>query len=95
MITREQVDRIAQLARLALHDEERQRMTRELGAILQYVQCLNELDTTQVLPSPQVGDEASRVRDDVPGSGLERERVLGQSPGAEHDGFAVPGFVDD
>jgi aspartyl-tRNA(Asn)/glutamyl-tRNA(Gln) amidotransferase subunit C len=95
MITRAEVEHIAKLARLALREEEVERMTLELGAMLAYVQQLGELDTSGVEPTAQVMADRPPLRADEPRPGLQREPVLGQSPNSSHDGFAVPAFVDD
>lgn len=95
MITRSEVEHIAALARLALPEEDLERMTRELGAILQYVQQLEELDTTGIEPTAQVLTDLWVPRPDDPRPGLVREAVLEQSPSSAHDGFDVPAFVDE
>lgn len=94
-ITREQVIHVARLARLALSDEEIERMTSELGDILRYVELLAELDTTGVEPTAQVGVRGLTLREDVAGESLDRSRVLGEAPSADHDGFVVPAFLDE
>lgn len=54
MITKDQVEHIAKLARIELTDAEKEKMTKELGAILTYVEKLNEVDTTGVESTAQV-----------------------------------------
>ncbi len=94
-ISREQVLHVARLARLALSDDDIDRMTGELGAILEYVKVLGEVDTSAVEPTAQVGAPSLQLRADEPARGVERETVLAQSPSAAHDGFAVPGFLEE
>lgn len=94
-ITRDQVLHVARLARLDLDEADVERMTTELGAILQYVERLAEVDTSAVQPTAQVGVERSPLRDDAHAAGLPREQVLAEAPGTAHDGFAVPGFLDE
>lgn len=53
-ITTDQVEHIAKLARIELTKQEKEKMTEELGAILTYVEKLNEVDTTGVEPTAQV-----------------------------------------
>ena len=65
MLSKEQVLKIADLARLALTDDEVERYQQELSAILEYVEQLNELDTDQVEPTTQVTGLLNVVRDDV------------------------------
>lgn len=65
MLSKEQVLKIADLARLALTDDEVERYQQELSAILEYVVQLNELDTDQVEPTTQVTGLLNVVRDDA------------------------------
>lgn len=94
-ITRDQVLHVAQLANLALEEQELEAMTRELGAILRYMDKLNELDTSRVPPTAQVGVDALPLRRDEPHQSLPREAVLQQAPSTAHDGFVVPAFMDE
>ena len=95
MITREQVEHIARLAKLELDETELERMTRELDRILGYMELLNELDASTAEPTAQVQVEPTELREDVAQHGLDREQVLEQSPSSSHGGFAVPAFVDE
>ncbi len=94
-ITRETVVHVARLARLALDDDEIDRMTNELGDILRYVELLRELDTTHIEPTAQVGLVALPLREDVPCHGVDAAIALSQAPSTDHDGFAVPAFLDE
>lgn len=69
-ITRDQVAHIAKLARLKLTDEETEKMTKELGAILTYVEKLGEVDTTGVEPTAQVTGLENVFRKDEVGERL-------------------------
>lgn len=64
-LTRDQVLRIAQLARLTLKQEEIDTMTKELSSILTYIDVLNEVDTSSVEPTAQVTGLTNTLRDDV------------------------------
>src|SRR5438046_9321387 len=55
-VTAKDVSYVADLANLELNDEERQRMVRDLNSILDYIDLLNELDTSSVQPMSQVSD---------------------------------------
>ncbi len=94
-ISRDQVVHVARLARLALDEEQIDQMTGDLAQILGYMERLNEIDTSHVEPTSQVGVEVLALREDVPAQGIDRQTVLAQAPKPEHDGFAVPGFMDD
>jgi aspartyl-tRNA(Asn)/glutamyl-tRNA(Gln) amidotransferase subunit C len=94
-LTEERVRKVARLARLDLAPEEIGRMTAELSAIVGYVQKLGELDTSNVPPTAQVQVERLALRPDEPEPSLPHDEALSQSPRVAHDGFAVPGFVDE
>jgi aspartyl-tRNA(Asn)/glutamyl-tRNA(Gln) amidotransferase subunit C len=94
-LTEADVLKVARLARLELEPDEVARMTAELSAIVGYVQKLSELDTSDVPPTAQVHVDRIALRDDEPRPGLSHEDALSESPRAAHDGFAVPGFVDE
>ncbi|HKQ70612.1 MAG TPA: Asp-tRNA(Asn)/Glu-tRNA(Gln) amidotransferase subunit GatC [Polyangiaceae bacterium] len=94
-LTESNVANVAKLARLALAPDEIRRMTAELSAIVGYVQKLDELDTTNVPPTAHVQVDRMALRPDVPRPGLAHDEALAESPRSAHDGFAVPGFVED
>ncbi len=85
---------VARLARLQLRPDEVPRMAAELSAIVGYVQKLSELDTSEVPPTAQVVDRLPLRQDDSTPS-LSHDAALAGAPRVEHDGFAVPGFVED
>lgn len=64
VITKEQVEHIAKLARIGLTEQEKEKMTKELGAILTYVEKLNEVDTAGVEPTAQVTGLENVMRKD-------------------------------
>lgn len=81
-LTREDIQRIATLARLELSDEEIARYTPQLAAILAYAEQVQELDTTQVPPTSHVLSHASVDRADETRPGLDRDAVLAGAPDA-------------
>ena len=90
MIDREQVLHVAKLARLKLSDEEVERMSGELSAILEHVDNINELDLEGVEPTTHVVPLENVLRDDEPRPSLTRERALEPAPDADATGFRVP-----
>jgi aspartyl-tRNA(Asn)/glutamyl-tRNA(Gln) amidotransferase subunit C len=88
------VDYVARLARLALSDEERERFTRQLTDILDHFALLQALDTDRVEPTADVNALANVVRDDVPGSCLQRDEVLAGAPAQEEGFFKVPPIIE-
>ena len=93
-LTRQDVQRIADLARLDLTDEELDLFTRQLGDILTYVEQIRALDTTGVAPTSQVLNRPVD-RDDVPADTLSREDLLRNAPDAALEAglFKVPRVI--
>ena len=90
MIDREQVLHVARLARLALSDEEIERMSGELPAILEHVARMNELDLEGVEPTSHVVALVNVLRPDEPRPSWDRERVLEGAPEPSDGAFRVP-----
>jgi aspartyl-tRNA(Asn)/glutamyl-tRNA(Gln) amidotransferase subunit C len=90
-LTRQDVQRIAELARLELTHDELDLFTRQLGDILTYVEQIRSLDTTGVAPTSQVLNRPVD-RDDIPGLTLSRSELLGNAPDAAVEAglFKVP-----
>ena len=93
-IDRATVDYVARLARLALTDEERARLTEQLGDILSHFAMLQTLDTDMVEPTSDVVALGNVVRDDVPGPCLSRDAVLAAAPEAEEGYLKVPPVIE-
>jgi aspartyl-tRNA(Asn)/glutamyl-tRNA(Gln) amidotransferase subunit C len=94
-ITRETVLHVAKLARLELEDSEIDRMQKDLGNILEYVNSLAELDTDAVAETTQVAVLGAPLRPDVVEPSLSNEVALREAPRTAGGGFAVPAFVDE
>ena len=94
-IARDQVERVAELARLELGDDEAELLTGHLDAILDYVETLEEIDTTGVEPTSHAIPLATPVREDVPETPLDPERALRNAPAREGFAFVVPKVLDE
>ncbi len=91
MISEEEVRHVANLARLGLTDEEVERMGEQLGAILNYMEQIGELDLEDVPTTANPMDLTNVLRPDEPGGELPRETALSPAPEEPMDGlFAVP-----
>ena len=88
------VRHIAKLARIAMSDEEIERLVPELNNILGWVEQLGEVDTDGVEPLTAVIDNHLRLRDDVVNDGNIRSDVLKNAPDAQHGFFAVPKVIE-
>ncbi|HEY7958911.1 MAG TPA: Asp-tRNA(Asn)/Glu-tRNA(Gln) amidotransferase subunit GatC [Sphingomicrobium sp.] len=90
----EQVRHIAKLARIAMSDEEIERLAPELNNILGWVEQLGEVNTDGVEPLTAVIDQKLRLRDDVVTEGNIRDEILANTPEAQHGFFAVPKVIE-
>ena len=89
-ITRDEVLHVARLARLALSDEEVDRLTAELGAILDAVSKVSELDLDDVPPTSHPLDLVNVWDEDEPRPSLPLEEAFANPPEREGDLFRVP-----
>jgi aspartyl-tRNA(Asn)/glutamyl-tRNA(Gln) amidotransferase subunit C len=89
-ITRDQVLHVARLARLDLSDEEIERLTGELGAIIEAVSKVSELDLADVPPTSHPLALVNSWAEDVPHDSLALEDVFANAPAREGDLFRVP-----
>ncbi|HLO86841.1 MAG TPA: Asp-tRNA(Asn)/Glu-tRNA(Gln) amidotransferase subunit GatC [Nostocaceae cyanobacterium] len=94
MIDREQVHKVALLARLELTPEEEEKFTTQLGSILGYVEQLNELDVSNVLPTTRAIDVSNVVREDELKPYPYRDAILESAPEQEGDFFKVPKILN-
>ncbi|CAN5228523.1 Asp-tRNA(Asn)/Glu-tRNA(Gln) amidotransferase subunit GatC [soil metagenome] len=90
MISEEEVRHVADLARLGLTDEEVRRMSGQLGAILDSIDQIGELDLTDVPPTTNALNLTNVLRPDEPHEELAPDRALSTAPDAVDDLFAVP-----
>lgn len=93
-VTAEQVRHIANLARIAMSEEELERLVPELNNILGWVEQLGEVDTGGVEPLTAVIEQKLRLREDKLTDGDCREDILANAPEAEHGFFAVPKVIE-
>src|SRR3954469_19718991 len=93
-VTNDQVRHMAKLARIAMSDDEIERLAPELNAIIGWVEQLGEVNTDGVEPLTAVIDQKLRLRDDVVNDGNIRDEVLANAPNAQHGFFAVPKVIE-
>ena len=94
MIDREQVHRVALLARLELTSEEEEQFTNQLVNILGYIEQLNEVDVSDVLPTTRAIDVSNVTRKDELQPYPEREAILNGAPEQEGEFFKVPKIMN-
>ena len=93
-LTREDVQRVAVLARLRLTEEEEARLTEELDNILQYMEKLNELDTSQIKPFSHAVDTVNAFREDHVTNQPNTEALLANAPEKDETFFRVPKIIE-
>lgn len=93
-ITTQDVEHVADLARLDLDEEEKAKFTEQLNAILKYVEKLNELDTDQVEPTSHVIALTNVMREDVVRPSTPREKALQNAPDEDEGQFRVPAVLE-
>jgi aspartyl-tRNA(Asn)/glutamyl-tRNA(Gln) amidotransferase subunit C len=92
-ITREEVLYVAHLARLEIEDSATDRLAGQIGAILDYVDQLNEVDTSGVLPTSHALALTNAMRADRTRPHLEPVAALANAPAQEDGCFLVPKIV--
>ena len=93
-ITLETVDYVANLARLNLNEEQKNKMLDDLDKILGYVDKLNELDTSGVEPTAHILPLKNVFREDISYDSFDREDILANAPTKEDGCFRVPKIVE-
>ncbi len=94
-LTKEEVAHVAHLARLAITEEELDRYTSQLSAILDYVDQLNKIDTTNIEPVAQVtGLVNVLAEDEVAADTVDRQALLHGAPAAESPYLKVKAVLE-
>jgi aspartyl-tRNA(Asn)/glutamyl-tRNA(Gln) amidotransferase subunit C len=93
-VDKDTVNKIAKLSRIAISDEEAEKMVGELNGILAWVEQLGEVDCTGVEPMTAVIPNKLRLRDDVVTDGDVRDKVLANAPAREGSFFGVPKVIE-
>ena len=88
------IDKVAELARLSLKPEEKEKIAKDLGSILQYVKQLESLDTREVEPTSHVLNLENVFRKDEVKPSEVRDEVLSHAPLRDGKFFKVPKVVE-
>jgi aspartyl-tRNA(Asn)/glutamyl-tRNA(Gln) amidotransferase subunit C len=94
-LSRDTVAHVARLARLDVTDDELERFTEQLGAVLAHADDIEKLDTAGVPPTAHPLPLENVLRDDVIEPSLDRDEVLSQAPSAEENRFRVPRILGE
>ena len=87
------VDKLANLARLQFDDAEKSAIKNDLQRMIQFVEKLNELDTTGVVPLLHMSDNINALREDVVKDSISREEGLQNAPLKDEQFFKVPKVI--
>jgi aspartyl-tRNA(Asn)/glutamyl-tRNA(Gln) amidotransferase subunit C len=94
-ISKEDVAHVARLARLSLTEEELERFTGQLGAVLEHARDVEALDTAGVPPTAHPLPIRNVFREDELEAPLDRDEVLAQAPSVEDHKFRVPRILGE
>ena len=93
-LTLEEVEHIAELARLRLSEDEKNRFGEQLSDILEFAARLQAVDTSGISPTSSVLPARSLLRTDIPRPGLNLEDTLRNAPDTENNQFRVPPILE-
>jgi aspartyl-tRNA(Asn)/glutamyl-tRNA(Gln) amidotransferase subunit C len=94
-LRREDVAKVAQLARLSLSDDELDKFTEQLGQVLEHANDMGTLNLENVVATAHPFGLINVVRDDVVRPSLDRSEVLAMAPDARDGRFAVPRIMGE
>ena len=93
-LSQKDVEKVAELSRLKLDDEEKARFARDLAAVLDYMETLNELDVADVEPLAHPLPIQNAFREDKSAPSLPVDDALANAPKRSGDFYSVPPILD-
>lgn len=93
-ISQNEVRHVAKLARLQVDDALCEKLAEQIGQILEYVETLNEVDTTGVTPTSHAIELTNAFREDELAGHLERKKALANAPEKADGAFSVPKVIE-
>ena len=94
VISDETIEYVGILAKLMLSDEEKEQAKKDMGSMLDYIDKLGELDTTDVEPMSHVFPVNNVFREDVVTNGDDRDNLIANAPEEKDGSFVVPKTFD-
>jgi aspartyl-tRNA(Asn)/glutamyl-tRNA(Gln) amidotransferase subunit C len=94
-VTKKDVEKIAELARLKFSEEELENFTPQMNEILSYMDKLNELDTENVKPLSHPVEQSNVFREDEMKTSIPGEDALKNAPSKDEHHFKVPKVIGD
>jgi len=92
-VTDELIENLAHLSRLRFNDEEKKELAHDLERMIDFVEKLNELDTSGIQPLLHMGNEINVLRDDEVKGSVTREEALRNAPVKDDAFFKVPKVI--
>lgn len=93
MITTKDIEYVAHLAKLKLTDEEKDKLVRQMGDIVEFANKISELDTDGVNPTNHIFKMQNVFREDILKESYSREEILANAPSKEAGCIVVPSIV--
>lgn len=93
-VSEDKVKQLADMLRIAVTEEEATRYTEHLNKMVDYVKCLDEVDTDGVEPMTHAIELKNVMRDDEPKQWITQEQALKNAPDHEDGQFRVPAILD-
>lgn len=94
IVTKKDVEYVAQLSKLSFSDEEMDKFTVQLNGILEYVNQLNEINTDGVAITAHAVPMHNVLREDVVEESMDIEKVLMNAPDKDQNCFKVPKVIE-
>lgn len=94
VISDETIEYVGILAKLELSEEEKEQAKKDMGSMLDYIDKLNELDTTGVTPMSHVFPVNNVFREDLVTNGDDHDKILANAPEEKDGAFVVPKTFD-
>ena len=88
------VKHISKLSRISINEEKDKKLEKDLNSIFEFIEKLNELDTTKIEPLTSIADTVLQLRKDEIKSSNIRDQILKNSPEKNKDFFVVPKVVE-
>lgn len=94
-ISEEQAKHVAELAKLSFSEDGLHQFTDQLGEIIDLVETLEEVDTTDIALTSNVNQEINVIREDEPRNGTNRDELMKNAPESENGFIKVPAIIDN
>lgn len=93
MVERKDIEKMAKLARLEFSEEEKVKLAKSLGELMEYMKVLKGLDLAEVEPLLAVDSSPRPLREDEVKPSLEKDLVFGNAPAVNLDHFSIPKVI--